>query len=60
MDKSRLMEGLCLETIARNGNYFEGSAHLLYLRSFRVMCGYALLQGKITTGARWEFKNNSY
>jgi hypothetical protein len=31
------MEGLSLKTVATDGNYWEASAHLLYLRSFIIM-----------------------
>jgi hypothetical protein len=35
------------ETIAEDGNclYFKGSAHLLHLRAFGIMCCYVLIQG---------------
>jgi hypothetical protein len=36
-----------VEKLARNGIvYFEGSAHLMYLRAFKVMYGHLLMQGK--------------
>jgi hypothetical protein len=42
------MKGLYVETVATDGNYFKGSAHLLHLRPFRIMRSFVLIQGKIT------------
>jgi hypothetical protein len=42
------MEG-CLETITRDVIvYFEASAHLLYLKLFKIIRGCVLMQWKIT------------